>query len=339
MTTSTDDRTSFGLNRWIFFAFVGLIVVISLLSLAGYLGNLHRYFEITNAFKAQYLTGAIAAFVYFFLTQRQQWVVVSLVCIFINCLEVIPWYMPPGMAAEASPANFRVLAFNVLSNNSESEPVISFVKQEKPDLAIFMEASGEWPENLKMLDDTFPYHQSAEEIDMQIYSTMPLTDSQVKLHGKYRGYVMSEINQGTRVSIIASHNYPPVVFGSQGFTWRNEQLQEIGETLATLENPVIVVGDLNAPMWSHYYQKTFSDSGLRNTRQGFGIMPTYEPNNFFKAIPVDHCLVSEDIQVVNMRLGPSLGSDHVPIIVDLSIPNLNKNQPQLKPELKPAITL
>lgn len=335
MTTSTGDRTSFGLNRWIFFAFVALIVAVSLLSLAGYLGNLHRYLDIANAFKPQYLTGAIAAFVYFFLTRRKQWVVVSLVCIFLNCLEILPWYMPVGLAAETSPANFRVLAFNVLSNNSEFEQVITFVKQEKPDLAIFMEASGEWPENLKMLDDIFPYHQSAEKIDLQIYSTIPLTDSQIKVHGKYRGYVRSEIDRGTRVSVIASHNYPPVVFGLEGFTWRNEQLKAIGETVATVENPVIVVGDLNAPMWSHYYQKALNNSGLRNTRQGFGIMPTYEPKNFFKAIPVDHCLVSEDIQVVNMRLGPSLGSDHVPIIVDLLIPNLSKNQPQLKP----AITL
>jgi endonuclease/exonuclease/phosphatase (EEP) superfamily protein YafD len=156
--------------------------------------------------------------------------------------------------------------------------------------------------------------------------------------------VIADINQGADFSLIASHAYPPVVFGQEGFNWRNEQLKEMGETLAALKKPVVVAGDLNVTMWSPYYQNTLKKNAqLRNTRQGFGILPTYESKNFFKAIPVDHCLVSEEIQVADLRLGPSLGSDHVPIIVDLVIPNLVKNQqffnPELSPQLKPAIKL
>lgn len=335
MTTSTGDRTSFGLNRWIFFAFAALIVMVGLLSIAGYLGNLHQYLDVTNAFKPQYLIAAIAAWVYFFLTQRPQWAVVSVVCIFLNCIEVLPWYIPQGMTTETPPQIVRILAFNVLAKNSEYDQVVSWVQKEKPDIAIFMEASQEWPEQLKTLENIFAYHVNAEPIDMQIYSTLPLANSNLKTYGKNRGYVISDINQGASISLIASHSYPSIVFGNEGFTWRNEQLQAIGDAVKNQDNPVIVVGDLNAPMWSRYYQSAFNGSGLRNTRQGFGVMPTYEPKNFFKAIPVDHCLVSEDIQVVNMRLGPSLGSDHVPIIVDLLIPNFEKNQP----EIKPAITL
>ena len=308
--------------------------MVSLLSLAGYLGGAHQYLDVTNAFKPQYLIAATAAFVYFFLTQRKQWVVVSLACIFLNAIEVLPWYIPQGMAAETPPQTLRVLAFNVLSQNSEYEQVISFVKKEKPDIAIFMEAKGEWSGNLKKLEDTFAYHVSAEKIDMQIYSTLPLANSKLNIHGKRRGYVISDIDRGAKFSIIASHAYPPVVSGNEGFTWRNEQLKDIGETVAALEKPAIAIGDLNVSMWSKFYQSAFKDSGLRNARQGLGVMPTYETKNMFKAIPIDHCLVSEEIQVLNMRVGPTLGSDHVPIIVDLMIPNLVKNLPEIKPAIK-----
>lgn len=334
MTVSTGDRISLMLRKLIFFAFVVPIVLVGLLSVAGYLGNLHQYLDVATSFKPQYLIVATAAFVYFFLTQRQQWVVVSLVCIFVNCLEVVPWYIPPHRAAETPPQTLRVLAFNVLAKNSEYDRVVSFVKQEKPDLAVFMEATHEWPEKLKNLADMFPYHLSAEKIDMQIYSTLPLGNSQLKTYGKNRGYVIFDLDRGAGFSLVASHNYPPVALGKQGFSWRNEQLKDIGEAVADLEKPAIVLGDLNATMWSHYYQSTFKDSGLRNSRQGFGVMPTYESKNLFKAIPVDHCLVSEEIQVVNMRVGPSLGSDHVPIIVDLVVPQLVKNQPEIKPPIK-----
>jgi endonuclease/exonuclease/phosphatase family metal-dependent hydrolase len=37
-------------------------------------------------------------------------------------------------------------------------------------------------------------------------------------------------------------------------------------------------------------------------------------------IPIDHCLVSSDIRVITLRTGRNIGSDHLPIIVDMVIP-------------------
>ncbi len=343
MTVFQQGQANSALNQWIFYGFVALILMTMCLSLAGYLGLYHQYLDVTNSFKAQYLAIGISTLVYFFLTQRPQWVVVSLVSIFINSVEVLPWYIPQGIAPSNFPPNLRVLAFNVLASNSEYDQVISWVKTEKPDIAIFMEASNQWSKELKKLDDTFSYHVSAEKIDIQIYSTLPLENPKLNIHGKNRGYVIADINQGANFSLIASHAYPPVVFGQEGFNWRNEQLKKMGETVAALEKPVVLAGDLNVTMWSPYYQNNFKNAQLRNTRQGFGILPTYEAKNFFKAVPIDHCLVSKEIQVADMRLGPSLGSDHLPIIADLVVPNLVKNQqffnPEVQPELKPAIKL
>ena len=76
-------------------------------------------------------------------------------------------------------------------------------------------------------------------------------------------------------------------------------------------------------MWSPFYRSMMETSGLRNARQGRGILPTHSivtPRFAALSAPLDHCLVTPDIQVKDFKLGPAIGSDHLPIIAELLIP-------------------
>jgi endonuclease/exonuclease/phosphatase (EEP) superfamily protein YafD len=72
-------------------------------------------------------------------------------------------------------------------------------------------------------------------------------------------------------------------------------------------------------MWSPYYRKLVRDSGLRNARKGFGIIPTWPCGIPMMSIPLDHCLTSPSLQVNAIKRGKQVGSDHFPIIVDLAV--------------------
>ena len=75
------------------------------------------------------------------------------------------------------------------------------------------------------------------------------------------------------------------------------------------------MGDLNISMWAHHYARFEEVSGLSNARRGFGVAPTWPVWLFPGLIPIDHVLVSEQVVVTDFRTGPSIGSDHLPIVV------------------------
>jgi endonuclease/exonuclease/phosphatase (EEP) superfamily protein YafD len=97
-----------------------------------------------------------------------------------------------------------------------------------------------------------------------------------------------------------------------------------------LPEPKICVGDLNASLWSPVYLDFAKQTKLTNVRQGFGLLPTWPTFMGFNwlMIPIDHCLVSSDICVVNAQTGERIGSDHLPLIVELKI----KQRPALRAE-------
>lgn len=311
------------IKNWITYFFILVTVIVTLLSLAGYLGKLNVYLEIISNFKFQYLLVAFCSFIFFTLTRCKNWWIVSLFCLLINLAEIAPLYLPQlGVVHQSSGQSMRLFLSNVLFSNTQYADVISLVREEKPTIAVFLEATSPWPEELSVLQDILPYHISAEKLEIEVYSSLPLENTSIQLYGEKRGNVISDLTiQGKVVSIIASHAYPQLVFGSQGYEWRNKHLEEgIGNYVAQLKKPVVLIGDLNATMWSPYYKSMIQRSGLRNTRAGFGILPTIGPLLPWGGIPFDHCLVSPKIKVLNTRTGKDVGSDHLPLITDLVIP-------------------
>ena len=73
-------------------------------------------------------------------------------------------------------------------------------------------------------------------------------------------------------------------------------------------------------MFSPVYRSWIHGLDIKNSRAGFGPLgswPTFVP---FLRLPLDQCLVSPAVEVVDCRLGPKIGSDHLPLIVDLRLP-------------------
>ncbi|MCT7971963.1 endonuclease/exonuclease/phosphatase family protein [Laspinema olomoucense] len=296
---------------------IGVCGVI-LLSLLGYFGQFFYLLDLTSHFKLQYLIGGIIGLFYFAFKRRKPWIIVSLICILINFAEIAPWYWAnPAIATPVqSSIPIKVLQSNLLFQNKHYEKLLSFVRQETPDIAAFMEVKGEWKEQLETLRDILPY--AVLKGDIALYSSLPLKRVyEESLDFKKRG-VIAQISLPEKVlSIVVAHTNIPL--SKNLFKNRNQQLEAIADYVAPLNNPALVLGDFNISLWSPIYREFVQNAHLQNARSGFGIMPTWPSFNPLLSIPIDHCFVNREIQVFKTRKGPNIGSDHLPLVTDLGV--------------------
>ena len=302
-----------------------------LFSLAAYLGGFHRYFELISHFKLQYFIISCIVFLLFLLAQRKTWWLISLFCLTLNAIDVLPWYIP-----QVSPINtpsgqpLRVLLANVYSDNQRYAEFISLVKAEKPQLLVVQEINPIWSKQLEALKHLLPYqivYPRFDNFGIAVYSAIPLRNTDIKSFTEYDiPSIFTEVQwQDKTVSIIATHPLPPI--NAEYFKSRNQQLLELGNLINSINHIHAVIGDLNTTMWSPYYRKFIRQTGLKNARVGFGILPTWPQGAPMLQIPLDHCLISPEINVLKIRTAGDIGSDHRPVIVDLLIPTLPARSP------------
>ena len=98
---------------------------------------------------------------------------------------------------------------------------------------------------------------------------------------------------------------------------RKQQLKDLAELVNKEEGPWVVMGDLNCSLWCPDYKTFQKETGLKNARKGFGICASWPSGNSPLKIPIDHCLVSPQIKVKSVKLGPEVYSDHLPLIVEI----------------------
>lgn len=306
----------------IFGSFILVTILITIFTITGYLGKFHFILDLTAHFKVQYLLVGFCTFFFFLLTRNKLWWIISLGCILLNLMEIVPWYLPPAaFATDRANGELRVLLSNVLFKNENYAKLISLVKEEKPDIAVFVEAGKLWTKELTALKELLPYAvvaQDSKRFGTVLYSKFPIENVSIEKFQGPRSTIVATIKyQGKEIIVMGTHpNYP---VSKIGFNHRNSQLEAMADYLAKVNNPVVLLGDFNITMWSPFYQKFIRETKLKNTRFGFGVKPTWPSYWPLLAIPIDHCFVSENVQVIKSRTGRYVGSDHLPIITDLAI--------------------
>jgi len=290
------------------------------------------YLELLSHFQRQYWALSLVGLGAIGLTRRPLPSLMALACVAALTAQLLPWYWPPHVVTGGSPGNFRILIANVNTQNQNFEAVLTFAQQANPDLALFMEVDERWVEQLNRLMTTLPHFSGQANpynSGIVLYSRQPLANvERVNFSADSTPSLITTLTVNDQtVTLVGTHPLPPVK--PTFFHSRNRQLDLLGQYLQTVERPKIVIGDFNITMWSPYYQRFIRQTGLKNVRDGFGILPSWPTSATYGpvpgwmagllAIPIDHGLLSPELTVTDVQVGPNVGSDHRPVVIDLRL--------------------
>ncbi len=93
--------------------------------------------------------------------------------------------------------------------------------------------------------------------------------------------------------------------------------QRILRQVHEIQDPIILAGDLNIPVESAFYRNHLS--GYRNAFSSAGRGLGYTKYTRFHGIRIDHVLLDSQWDVHTAIVGPGVGGDHRPVIVELSL--------------------
>jgi endonuclease/exonuclease/phosphatase (EEP) superfamily protein YafD len=201
-------------------------------------------------------------------------------------------------------------------------PLLDLIKRTRPDLVFLHEATPGWEE--RMFTAGLDYQVVSSRNTGVRFGTLVLAplDAEVEgfgfAEGEPRAVQVDIATPNGDVSVLGIHPLSPT--DERRSALRDAQLDYAAEWAAGTPGRIVIVGDFNATPWSHAFRAVEGATDLMNSQRGFGVQATFPANlNPVFRVPIDHLLHSNGLETVDRRLGPSLGSDHYPLLVELAL--------------------
>lgn len=240
-----------------------------------------------------------------------------------NLLTIGVLTIPKGEPSKSA-QSLRIMSYNVLAQNQRCPQVLECIHEQDPDVVVVLEYANHWHTALGDLTSEYPYqclHPRWHGFGAAIFSKYPLSNERrVDLlpHRTDSPMPIVDIEFGDqRIRLAAVHVISPM--NRYRLELRNQQFEEIAVALADQSIPTVVVGDFNCTPWSPFLRDFLDSTGFADSRSGFGYQGSWHSYYWFLSIPIDHAFVSAGVNVHRRKIGRTAGSDHFPIVVDISL--------------------
>jgi endonuclease/exonuclease/phosphatase (EEP) superfamily protein YafD len=294
-------------------------VATALATVAAAAGRLHWTLDLFSHFALQLATAQVLLLLAFTLWRRRRAALILLPFLAINAAAVWPYVPRSGVALAADgggpSGEAAVVAVNVAAHNFLFGGLRQTLRRERPDLVVVSEYTPRWAGRFRELAALYPFrfeHAAEGAGGIAVLSRHPLRDARlVDLGGRMAIDAVAAIGD-EELRVVGVHLTTPV--SAAGSRLRAAQLERLAELLRESPGRTVVLGDFNLSVYSPVYRAWLEATGFTDSLRGRGpdiSWPTWLP---LLGIPIDHCLVSGDLNVIEHRRLTDFGSDHYPVL-------------------------
>lgn len=237
--------------------------------------------------------------------------VVSGLLVFANW----PQWRPANLAPDPSSPSFTLYSANLYVRNHDVEAIARSIKAANADVLILIEISPEVRAEADRLFADYPHRLYAgggrRPASSAVISRYPLTNVPGAKHPETVA-AMADTPLGP-IHLMAAHLTRPWPFQPP-----SEQARQVGvlsQLRQDIQGPLILAGDFNAVSHGAIGRRIQSDLGLMPASAPLGTYPAKLPSPL--AMTIDHVWHTPDLGL-KRRLGLRNGSDHRPVIVQIS---------------------
>ncbi len=294
-------------------------------SVAAFFGGLWWPLDLLAGFRPHLGVGSMLVGGGLLLARRRGAAVIALGAGVLNLALVVPQFLSPLPAVSPTGSEITVMTFNVLNQNERFDEVIDFIRTQDPDVVFLHESFEPWEQAMSAAN--LPYRVVINRDEDLIFATMVLVREPAEVTGfgfatgEPRAVEVELMTAEGPVSILGIHPLSPT--DARRAELRDSQIEFAAMWAKVQSGRTIVAGDFNATPWSYPFRNLVEATGFKDSLRGHGLggsFPTYR--HPLLRIPIDHLLYGPGLAVTRRQLGPHLGSDHLPLTVDLVLTEL-----------------
>jgi vancomycin resistance protein VanJ len=253
------------------------------------------------------------------------------------------WFGPRWLPkySPVSDQNIKVITFNILTINDQAHEVAKWLRASEANIILLQELDPQDADYfITIFSDTY-FHDSLPGNQLTL-STYPVLSSEtIELAGWWVRRLVVDI-EGQLVAVYNIHLALPIQDNSHIFvpvdngfvqlalkynpTWRDTQTGILLEVLAEETLPYIVAGDFNTSDQSIIYNRLVHSMNDAFLKAGIGLGATW-PTSIATRLPesvppfvrIDYIWHSDELRSLSAEVGPSLGSDHLPLSAALAL--------------------
>lgn len=243
----------------------------------------------------------------------------------------IPFLLLPTPAPSTAGTPISVVAANVYVDNPAPADFLTIPAVASAGILVLQEVTPRWQDALRA-SGRWAFESSRDlegNTDMKLFSRFPILDARTvspestDTGGRYAVRFELFVDERT-VIVYAVH--PQTPRSTRMWRQRAAYLRDLERALRAepADARVIVAGDWNTPPWSPFFRDFLSSTGYRTTEARWWPSPTRFSIRLWSltqiGTPIDRVVVSPNVGLSELLIGPTFGSNHLPVIARLSIP-------------------